>query len=466
MVTKPFLLALALAAAPGFPGEAFAVAETDGRIWVGTERGLFYTDTPGGQLLAAGGPELPVTAIAIGKDEIWVGTSEGLYLLRDGAWRKVPAPAHADPFVLALTPGETSGIAWASFGGHLHRWDGRALHRAFPAGAAEGRHSRLVGRGEELVTSLFARGDDLWIGTTRGAYRNEVLLFEGEIRDVAPAGRDGPVYFLDYRGRILDESGKVHLPENGALGLFTGTDGRLWAFDAEGELRGFVPGAGRLVPVAASRAVARKSGTATSVAVPIRDAVAGPDGIAAATREGLLLLPVRTAAGVSRPSDDVAARGVAWIDVPFDFAARILALFPAVPSGMERWVLFGLGVVSGLLLLWFIFLFSRGRSRGRGKRGVVTKTRRRRGARAAAEAPLPEEVAAAIEEFYDLVARLNETSVRAAAGEADEADRAEMLRLRDAFAECEERLRRFLEKHGGDPRVAARIRRVLGEGAA
>ncbi len=211
----------AWAPAAASQGPQAALALHDGAVYYGDEFGLHHR-SPDGHL-ARIGAEVSVTALA-SERALWVGTTKGLFRLERDALVEIPPPVDVDPRVVALATGP-QGEVWASFSGTLLRRGGGSWRRAGPDTG--------------LVTALFTRGPDVWIGTTIGAYRGARRLFEGPVRAVAAAGLRGPVVFLSPDGTLRSETGAVLLAVGyGVRGIATGPS-VVWAFDGEGTLRGF-----------------------------------------------------------------------------------------------------------------------------------------------------------------------------------------------------------------------------------
>ncbi|HEX9171408.1 MAG TPA: two-component regulator propeller domain-containing protein, partial [Telluria sp.] len=158
-----------------------ALATANGRLWVGTPRGLWWRDPAGGAFkpLALGDDSntnyihrvLPARA-----GGLWIGTRGGLYALgADGrtvrSWRHRPGDPSSlgDDYVFGLLE-DRRGALWIGTENGLDRFDpasGKFTHfRHDPANPASLRHSRVYFLAE-------SRSGDLWVGTAGGLHRVE-----------------------------------------------------------------------------------------------------------------------------------------------------------------------------------------------------------------------------------------------------------------------------------------------------
>jgi diguanylate cyclase (GGDEF)-like protein len=187
----------------GLPGNSvFALAQAqDGSLWIGTESGLARFD---GHHFRAYGEVRDevfdsrfVKALVAGRDgTLWAGTERGLLALRDGEWRRDPAPGRlgADASVTALAE-DSHGDLWIGTRAGLLRRD-----------AASGQVI-LVGLGDTLVTELLATGsDEVWVGSaSSGVWRAKAGVLAPVALDARPQeeavsslveGEDGSVLVI------------------------------------------------------------------------------------------------------------------------------------------------------------------------------------------------------------------------------------------------------------------------------
>ena len=202
--------------------------DSDGRLWVGSRRGLFRRDASGWVRLdtIARAPHTTVRAFAASRDgAIWMGTDAGgVTRYRDGTFTSITARDGLPGDVIRSLHVDPDGWLWIGT-------EGRGLARLDPRAWAEG-----VSPATRRISSINVRDglfdnvihqileDDaarLWMSTNRGIFwvpRTELMAFaDGTLSRVQSTGyteRDGM--------RNREANGGVQ--PAGARGL----DGRLW----------------------------------------------------------------------------------------------------------------------------------------------------------------------------------------------------------------------------------------------
>jgi ligand-binding sensor domain-containing protein/signal transduction histidine kinase len=157
-----------------------SLALTPGRLWVGTQKGLFSRDAASGRFtrldLGKDSAAQHIQALRIGRDgTLWIATRGGLFARAPGgrvsAWRHDPA----DPASLGENLGyslleDRKGTIWVGTESGLERFDratGRFSHfRHDPRDPGTLRHNRVY----YLLES--SRGE-IWVGTAGGLHRME-----------------------------------------------------------------------------------------------------------------------------------------------------------------------------------------------------------------------------------------------------------------------------------------------------
>ena len=172
----------------GPPGRVNALLHDDeGRLWAGTDRGL-WGDPGDGHLMHVDGPRPAVTGIASGGDTVWVSTGEGLFRLptRRVPWRLEPVPG--PPVAMSNVVRDSQGNLWIGteenglYRLHGTRWD--SLGTAGGMGSATGLRSPTV----ELV--LLDAYENVWVGTRRGIDLLQLDMLQEQVLEVDHYGTE------------------------------------------------------------------------------------------------------------------------------------------------------------------------------------------------------------------------------------------------------------------------------------
>lgn len=220
------------ASEPAFGGEVFGVSalheDPDGRLWVGTQGGLFRREQ--GRLVkldaASGAPSATVRAFAVSRDgALWMATDGGgVVRYREGAYTPVTTADGLPSDLVRALYVDADGWLWIGT-------EGRGLARLDPRAWAT--REAAAGRQIAVITTrngLFDDGihevleDDfgrLWMSSNRGLFwvtREEAMaVADGRASRVRSTGyteRDG----------MRNREGNGGVQPSGAKGL----DGRLW----------------------------------------------------------------------------------------------------------------------------------------------------------------------------------------------------------------------------------------------
>lgn len=156
----------AVETAPPLPdGEIVSLLEDNrGRLWVGTDSGLYRLEKDTLVSPAPTGHKLrEITIRSLMQDSggaIWIGTDgEGLYRFSDGSFKPVPAPRDlSEDFIYAITE-DREGNCW--LGTYTNGLVRAALSRVVPVTTQEGLPQNLV---RTLIEDKQGR---LWVGTDR-----------------------------------------------------------------------------------------------------------------------------------------------------------------------------------------------------------------------------------------------------------------------------------------------------------
>lgn len=303
------------------PGDAHnvyvnALLEHDGVLWIGSRAGLYRLVD--GQVqrveLAANVGNAGITALFVDRDDnLWVGTDTALLRLRDGALREavseteIPALSYVD----ALIEDHEGNLWIGSYQGGVSRvWNGWIDRYSRPEGLDDivawviaewtagrvlvgvrsglrvldhGRYARLPefalidGRS---VESILVDGDDLWIGTDQGLFRDRAGRTEKMFQDALRGMRVRSMRRLrDHRIALATSQG-FYTIEDGALSkpivLDSGTKPFLRTVAEDTAGRVYVGGPlgafeirdGRMAPLGI---VDRGRALATSVITPLPD---------------------------------------------------------------------------------------------------------------------------------------------------------------------------------------------------
>jgi signal transduction histidine kinase/ligand-binding sensor domain-containing protein len=223
------------------------LATSDGRLWAGTQLGLFVRSDPAGPWREE--PALATEAVhALGTTpdgRLLAGTSSGLHVLQGGdveTWQPAPSAGSAADLVGSGAPaGEPGsvrsiqargGATWlATFGRGLERLDGDQRTLVWPAADDPGLRE---------VVSLAAVGDALWVGTAgagtfvmagESVSRDEALSALGTLRAAAPDGERG-TWVGTSRGLFRVVDGRAQPVVEGedvrALAPAKGVPGSVW----------------------------------------------------------------------------------------------------------------------------------------------------------------------------------------------------------------------------------------------
>ncbi len=224
---------LTCAAEPSFGGEVFGVSalheDPDGRLWVGTQGGLFRREQ--GRLVkldtASGAPAATVRAFAVSRDgALWMATDGGgIVRYREGVYTPVTTADGLPSDLVRALYVDADGWLWIGTEGRgLARLDPRAW--ATRDAAAEGRRIATITTRNglfddgihEVLEDDFGR---LWMSSNRGIFwitREEAMaVADGRAARVRSTGyteRDG----------MRNREGNGGVQPSGAKGH----DGRLW----------------------------------------------------------------------------------------------------------------------------------------------------------------------------------------------------------------------------------------------
>ncbi|HZZ40389.1 MAG TPA: two-component regulator propeller domain-containing protein [Acidobacteriaceae bacterium] len=141
------------AQALGTPGEVLALAiDSNGTAWAGLRSGLEACTAKQCRSIAVPGGDAVEALIADAAGRIWIGTDAGLFAEEDGRMRSLPQAAGAVSFLAC----DRQGMVWAG--------TGKGLMRFGSAGAGE----LLPHGGDVYLTAAEDREGDLWLGTEAG----------------------------------------------------------------------------------------------------------------------------------------------------------------------------------------------------------------------------------------------------------------------------------------------------------
>ncbi len=229
----------------------------EGRLWAGTDRGL-WSDPGDGRLMRVDGAQPMVTGIASGGDTVWASTAEGLFRLatRRVPWRLEPVPGP----VVAMTNvvRDSKGNLWAGteerglWRLHGARWDSICTEGGM--GSSTGLRSPSV---EQVLLDAY---DNIWVGTRRGItllqldrMQEQVLEVdhfsteEGFIgvetfRNACLLDRDSTLWFGTVLGatrydprRVREDPAEPHTRLTDLLLFFEPADWRRWCDSLDGE---------------------------------------------------------------------------------------------------------------------------------------------------------------------------------------------------------------------------------------
>jgi signal transduction histidine kinase/ligand-binding sensor domain-containing protein len=231
--------------ASGPPGKlVISLAETaDGKVWMGTNAGLYYLGDGQAHAILGGLPDRKIDSLLpVNSHDLWIGTDDGV--VRWDGTEFLPATAsHALDHVQALvmTRDRDSNV-WVGTSNGLIRISARGV-----SSSERGGH-QLTG----AVTALFEdREGDLWVGTARGLERLRDSVFTTYSASTGlPSESSGPIY-VDSEGRtwFAPLEGGLYWLKDGQVGRVTsagldrdvvysisGDNGELWLGRRDGGL--------------------------------------------------------------------------------------------------------------------------------------------------------------------------------------------------------------------------------------
>jgi ligand-binding sensor domain-containing protein len=156
---------------------------------------------------AQGLPDNRVYSVCVDGDRIWAGTDNGLALLDHGKWRVfTPADGLAHRAVLYVTVDKRTHDVWAATMGGLSRYSGGRFDTFTQLNS---------GLANDVVYSVSAQGDFIWVATAAGGSRlntrtGEWSLFNErntpmyEIWTYAVTAAEDKVYYAVWGGGVLE----------------------------------------------------------------------------------------------------------------------------------------------------------------------------------------------------------------------------------------------------------------------
>ena len=188
-------------------GDCLALVHgADGRVWFRTDHGLARIER--GRAVLVGGREgLPAGNVrGLFEDRqgaLWLGSNDGLHRWKDGVletWRLSTVPAANVPRVITE---DKKGRIWAGAQAGLHLLEGGKLTT----------FTTRDGLSSDDVTTLFADGDDLWVGSVASGLS------------------------VVHQGRVLPVPLRERVWVDGVLGIVPDSAGNFWMASGQGLLR-------------------------------------------------------------------------------------------------------------------------------------------------------------------------------------------------------------------------------------
>ncbi|HEV2881658.1 MAG TPA: two-component regulator propeller domain-containing protein [Pyrinomonadaceae bacterium] len=222
--------------ADGLPNNAVREIhlDDDGRIWLGTARGLsLFAPSQGfsNYTTAHGLSDDNIRALAGDRaGNLWIGTETGgaIKLARHGLVTYREAEGLGGRYILDILESRTGTICAVSFNGFISYFDGQKFNAVRPNVPAE--VTRLTGVVED-------HAGDWWVGTNRGLYR-----FSG-IRHVSELARARPSVYTSKNGLTSDYVRRVFEDSRGDIWIGMDSDEVLVRWErASGKFQGYSEG--------------------------------------------------------------------------------------------------------------------------------------------------------------------------------------------------------------------------------
>jgi signal transduction histidine kinase/ligand-binding sensor domain-containing protein len=191
----------------------FALAETpDGKVWVGTrDIGLYYLDAQKAIPLNATLPDNKINCLLAGKQgRLWIGTDKGLSMWDGTKLVTEPMPPPLREAQIRALVEDREGNLWVGTEQGLIRFDGR--------------NASVMPGEASAVTSLFTdREGNIWFSDAHGVERLRHSIFiDLSKTEGFPHGATGPI-FPDASGRIwfAMKNGGLYYLQNGQITQIT-----------------------------------------------------------------------------------------------------------------------------------------------------------------------------------------------------------------------------------------------------